>query len=103
VANLNAEQLRRLARLGAMARLTQIREEEAAIRGEFPELFGRGTAGQARGGRSRQETTRTEAAEPSRNGQARRGRRKMSAAARRAVSIRMRKYWAERRKSKGTK
>jgi hypothetical protein len=40
VANLNAEQLRRLARLGAVARLTQIRDEEAAIRDEFPELFG---------------------------------------------------------------
>ena len=103
MANLNAEQLRRLARLGAMARLTQIREEEAAIRGEFPELFGRGMEGQAPARGGRQGTMRTEAAEPSRNGEARRGRRKMSAAARRAVSIRMRKYWAERRKSKGTK
>ena len=40
--NLNREQLRRLARLGAIARLAQLREEEAAIRTEFPELFGRG-------------------------------------------------------------
>jgi hypothetical protein len=89
VANLNQEQLRRLARLGAMARLEQLRQEEAAIRGEFPELFGRGrqveaTDGQVRRGR-------------------RRRRRAMSAAARRAVSVRMRKYWAERRKTKGGK
>jgi hypothetical protein len=104
VANLNAEQLRRLARLGAMARLTQIREEEAAIRGEFPELFGRGMPGETRGRGGRRGATRTsEAAEPPRNGAARRGRRKMSAAARRAVSVRMRKYWAERRKAKGNK
>ena len=103
MANLNAEQLRRLARLGAMARLTQIREEETAIRDEFPELFGRGMADRPRGRGGRQGTMRSQAPEPARNGEARRGRRKMSAAARRAVSIRMRKYWAERRKAKGTK
>ena len=40
MANLNQDQLRRLARLGAVARLEQLREEEAAIRAEFPELFG---------------------------------------------------------------
>jgi hypothetical protein len=54
VANLNAEQLRRLARLGAMARLTQIREEEAAIRDEFPELFGHGVERPAPGRGARQ-------------------------------------------------
>jgi len=42
VATLNTEQLRRLARLGAIARLEQLKQEEAAIRAEFPELFGRG-------------------------------------------------------------
>jgi hypothetical protein len=101
VANLNAEQLRRLARLGAMARLTQIREEEAAIREEFPELFGHGMPTPTRGKGGRQRVTLgAEDAEPGGNGRARGGRRKMSAAARRAVSIRMRKYWAERRKAK---
>ena len=40
MAHLNQDQLRRLARLGAVARLEQLREEEAAIRTEFPELFG---------------------------------------------------------------
>jgi hypothetical protein len=87
VANLNQEQLRRLARLGAMARLEQLRHEEAAIRGEFPELFGRGRRAQPGDG---QVTSGR-----------RRRRRSMSAAARRAVSVRMRKYWAARRKAKG--
>jgi hypothetical protein len=87
VAHLSQEQLRRLARLGAMARLEQLRQEEAAIRGEFPELFGRGRQAQSRDG----QVTRGR----------RRRRRAMSAAARRAVSVRMRKYWAERRKAKG--
>jgi hypothetical protein len=86
VANLNQEQLRRLARLGAMARLEQLRQEEAAIRAEFPELFGRGRRSQ------------TETAPAPRT---RRRRRPMSASARKAVSERMRKYWAERRKAKG--
>jgi hypothetical protein len=81
--------LRRLARLGAMARLEQLRQEEAAIRGEFPELFGRGRQAQSHDG----EVT---------SGRRRR-RRTMSAAGRRAVSVRMRKYWAERRKAKGGK
>jgi hypothetical protein len=92
VANLNQEQLRRLTRLGAVARLEQIRAEEAAIRAEFPELFGRGR--------------REEAATPSAGDQpagSRRRRRKMSAQGRKAVSERMRKYWAERRKSKAAK
>jgi hypothetical protein len=87
VANLNTEQLRRLARLGAIARLEQLKQEEAAIRAEFPELFGRGRRAAA-----------VEA--PAASGRRRR-RSKMSAAGRKAVSERMRKYWAERRKSKG--
>ena len=84
MANLNQEQLRRLARLGAVARLEQLREEEAAIRAEFPELFGgrRGTSQAAKEGGTRK-----------------RRRRAMSAAQRKEVSERMRKYWAERRKT----
>lgn len=35
------------------------------------------------------------------NGNRKRGRRAMSAAARKAVSTRMKKYWAERRKTEG--
>ncbi|HKC55961.1 MAG TPA: hypothetical protein VKC35_07535 [Vicinamibacterales bacterium] len=87
MANLNQDQLRRLARLGAQARLEELRQEEAAIRSSFPDLFGR--------------VRRTQAV----NGQASTARRRpaMSAAARKAVSTRMRKYWAERRKSKAGK
>ena len=85
MANLSQEQLRRLARLGAVARLEQLRQEEAAIRAEFPELFGRG---------------RRENGQAAPAPRAARHRRKMSAEARKVVSERMRKYWAERRKSK---
>jgi hypothetical protein len=73
--------------LGAIARLEQLKQEEAAIRAEFPELFGRGR--------------RTGVADAAKPGRRRRRRRPMSSAARKAVSERMRKYWAERRKAKG--
>ena len=82
--NLNQDQLRRLARLGAVARLEQLREEEAAIRAEFPELFG-----------GRRGNTQVKGA----SGRKRRRRKAMSAAQRKDVSERMRKYWAERRKA----
>lgn len=91
MANLNNDQLRRLARLGAMARLEQLRQEEAAIRAEFPELFGR-RRGRGRG-----------AAAARRGAGGTRRKSRMSPAARKAVSERMRKYWAERRKAKGAK
>ena len=95
MANLNQEQLRRLARLGAMARLEELRREEEAIRAEFPDLF-RGGRGRGRGRRAG-----AQAEAPARAG--RRRKRSMSAAERKAVSDRMRKYWAERRKAKGGK
>jgi hypothetical protein len=112
VANLNQEQLRRLARLGAMARLTQIREEESAIRDEFPELFGRAGSSTARGTRKGRRASTGDSAAGGRAGSAAGGRARsdgggrarrrkgMSPAARKAVSERMRKYWAERRKAK---
>ena len=104
VPNLNAEQLRRLARLGAISRLTQIREEEAALRSEFPELFGQREPKRTRARRGQSQAMQTAGdAAPAGNGAARGGRRKMSAAARKAVSVRMRKYWAERRKAKGSR
>ena len=84
MADLSSEQLRRLARLGAQARLQELRAEEAAIHRAFPGLAAKPPA--AKGGRRR-----------------RRRRSRMSAAARRAVSERMKKYWAERRKAKGKK
>ena len=86
MASLNQDQLRRLARLGAVARLEQLREEEAAIRAEFPELFG----GRRGNGKPAVQSART---------RKRRRRPAMTAAQRKEVSDRMRKYWAERRKA----
>jgi hypothetical protein len=82
LAQLDREDLRRLARVGALKRLEEIRREEAALRSAFPELFrGGGLRAVAGGGRKR-------------------GRRRpMSAAEKKVVSERMKKYWAERRKA----
>ena len=93
MANLNTEQIRRLARLGAVARLEQLKAEEAAIRAEFPELFGRG----------RRPGNGAAPASSAPAGRKRRRRRAMSAAERKAVSERMRKYWADRRKAKSAR
>jgi len=84
VADLTREELQRLARLGAKSRLEELRKEEGAIRRAFPDLFG---------GRGRQPASAP----------ARRRRKGMSATARKAVSERMKKYWAARRKDKKTK
>lgn len=85
MAELTREDLRRLARLGAARRLEELRQEEAAIRAAFPDLKNeRSPARAARGTKSRR----------------RRRQHKMSPAARRAVSERMKKYWAERRKAR---
>ncbi len=92
---LTRDEMQRLARLGAQARLDQLDMERRAILQIFPDL-----AGGARRprGRGRQAAPAAAAPEAPR---ARRSRRKMSAAARKAVSDRMRKYWADRRKAKG--
>jgi len=81
-----------------MSRLEQIRAEETAIRAEFPELFGRGR--RRDGGAADGAAPRSPTAKATRR---RRKRPEMSAAQRKAVSERMRKYWAERRKSKGSR
>jgi hypothetical protein len=74
--------LREFALVGARARLQELQREEGLIRQDFPELF-RGPA------------RRNDGAAPT---QRRRRRRPMSPAQKRAVSERMKKYWAERRK-----
>jgi hypothetical protein len=86
VAELNKDDLRRLARLGAMKRLEDLKAEEAAIRGAFPELFRAGSRALA-----------PPAAAPRTK---LKKRRPMSAGERKSVSERMKKYWAERRKAK---
>ena len=87
MADLTRNDMQHLARLGAKARLEELRQEEAAIRRAFPDLLSRG----GRPAAAARKVART------------RRRRPMSAAARQAVSERMKKYWANRRKSKGAK
>ena len=81
--NLTAGRLRELARTGAEVTLQRLRAEIIAIERTFPEL----RLPQRRRAVRRslqQAATRT---------------RTMSAAARKAVSARMKRYWAERRKA----
>ena len=80
---LNIDQLKELARDAAAQALKQLRAEVEAIERTFPELAlpeGR------------------EAMRQSLKGAHKRG-REMTSAARKAVSARMKKYWAERRKA----
>ena len=81
---LSIEQLRELAKDGADAALRRLRAEIIAIERTFPELALTGTRKAVRKtvATARKRTTR------------------MSAAARKAVSQRMKKYWAERRKAR---
>jgi hypothetical protein len=101
---------RSLARLGAQARLEQIQAECKALLDEFPEL--RRTAPTVDGPRGSEiGNGRLTARGPGRgseigNGRsaaigAARSRRPMTAAEKKAVSVRMKKYWAGRRKANG--
>lgn len=76
------EKLRELARSGAEDALKRLRAEIGAIERTFPELAGP----DRRRAAVKQATAST---------------RRMSAAARKAVSQRMKKYWSERRKAQG--
>jgi hypothetical protein len=81
-----------LARKGAETRLQELRAEIAALIKDFPHLAEQaGTAIGTAVGRTEAEVRR----------RVRRG-RTMSAAARKAVSARMKKYWAARRRAKKT-
>ena len=81
---LSVERMRELARTGAEATLKQLRAEIIAIERTFPEL--------ALPQRRKQIGRAVE--------RAGRRTRQMSAAARKAVSQRMKRYWAERRKAR---
>lgn len=80
---LSAEKIRELARAGAEVTIKRLRAEIIAIERTFPELA---LPRRRRAARKavKQATNRT---------------RRMSAAARRAISQRMQRYWAERRKA----
>jgi hypothetical protein len=86
-----------LARRGAEARWNELQAELASLRRAFPDLGGGRrtvtTTKARRAGRSK--TTSGETIDTHT-----RRRQKMSPAARRAVSLRMKKYWAARRKAK---
>ena len=81
---LSPARLRDLARAGAEQAVKQLRAEIIAIERTFPEL----KLPQARKALRRSV------------GEATRRTRRMSAAARKAVSTRMKRYWAERRKAR---
>jgi hypothetical protein len=83
---MDQQELRRLAQLGAGARLAELERERAALLRLFPGLRAATRRSSSDG------TTAT-----------RRKRRGMSAAERKAVSIRMKRYWAQRRKAKAAK
>jgi len=80
---LSLERLREMARAGAEATLKQLRAEIIAIERTFPELA------LSKGRRAVRRSIKT----------ARKRGREMSAAAKKAISLRMKKYWAERRKA----
>ena len=80
---LSLEQLRELARHGAEQTLQRLRAEIIAIERTFPELA----------------LTQQRRAVRRAVAKARRRTKTMSAAARKAVSHRMKKYWAERKKA----
>ncbi len=86
---LDSDVLKRFAKLGAQARLEQIEMERKAILATFPDLALRG--GGPRAGVKRIARAAVPIA-------AKRRRPKMTAAQRKEVSERMKKYWAERKK-----
>jgi hypothetical protein len=92
----NQNTLREYARIGAERRLQELRTELASIRNVFPDLFRPGR-------RTGAASASSAAASDEGGGTTRRRRRRggMSAAQRKAVSERMKKYWAARRKAKG--
>jgi hypothetical protein len=95
VANeLSKEQLQRLARLGAHARLDELEAERRAILRAFPGL----SAQAARLAKAGAPTAAPAEAAPVPGKKGAR-RKKMSAAQRKAASERMRKFWAERKKA----
>jgi hypothetical protein len=80
---MTADRLRELARTGAEVTLKRLRAEIIAIERAFPEL-----------GLPRRRRAVRKAVKNVRNRT-----RRMSAAARKAVSLRMKSYWAERKKA----
>ena len=83
--------IQQFARVGALARLNELEAEIAEIERAFPDL-----AAGRRSGRSRAAAIHDHAMAPVAK---RRARKPMTAAQKKAVGERMRKYWAARRKT----
>ena len=86
-------ELRSLALVGARARLSTLQAEVASLLATFPQLR---SGRLARGGSAGGDAAPRKGKKPGRK-------RPMSAAEKKAVSERMRKYWAERRAGKTAK
>jgi hypothetical protein len=84
------DELMRLARVGAVERLAELRREIASLEG----MIGAPARGVRAGPRRKKREPRQAAAAPRRAASA------WSASARKAVSLRMKRYWAARRQSK---
>ena len=90
---LTATEIHRLARIGAAAKLAQLEREIAALRRAFPGLKAQAAPGPAQ---PADNGLRAELAPPAPH---RSRRSPMSAAERKAVSERMKRYWDARRKA----
>ncbi|MCX6539084.1 MAG: hypothetical protein NT151_09150 [Acidobacteria bacterium] len=91
---LNPADINKYARIGAAVKLAELEQEIAALRRAFPGLTSSAGAAKAPAAPA---TKGASAAKPAR----RRGRKRpMSPAERKAVSERMKKYWADRKKTK---
>ena len=87
--------IQQLARVGALARVNELKAEIAEIERAFPDL-----TGGRRPGRPRATATPTDATAPVAK---KRTRKPMTAAQKKAVGERMRKYWAARREAGAAK
>jgi hypothetical protein len=92
---LSKDQLQRLARLGAQARLDELEAERRAIVRAFPDLAPQRSRPAKAGAAATAEAD--QAAVPAKA--RKRGRRKMSAAQKKAQSERMKSIWAARKKA----
>lgn len=97
---LTNDQLLRLARHGAQARILELRNEIAAIERAFPDLTGGRQGGRAKGrGRAADGATATASGEDDASRKTG-GRRGWNAAQRKAAADRMKNYWAQRKATK---
>lgn len=92
---LRRQELRQLAITGAQAKIKELDALRMALLREFPELGS--SRSQASGRRSRTANDRSDGP------RGRRRTRRFTAAQRRAISVRMKRFWAERRKKNGRK